>query len=818
VKILIIPLLFFILFSSICINISNYSLASLSANDTGGYIDELKFIRYSNPNIAYQEISNGNLDTYLSQIPLQLIEEAKKNLNLKIYDKDGLSYGFLLNPSNNNQTLNPFSIKDIRYALNFLIDRNFIVNDILKGFGNSIVEPYGQFSPEYQNIVDVVEPLKIKYNPEFASKLISTSMKKTGAILDANGKWIYNEKPVTIKILIRNDDPVKKTFGDLVAAELEKRGFSVIKEYGDLIKANQVIYGSNPADLNWNMYTESFISNSFLRYNPGSVAQMYAPWFGSMPGSQNPGFWQYTNSTIDNLTQKLIFNNYTSKEERNDLLKKAESIGIQEAVRLFFARSNDPYITSSKISGLINDYSSGIANKLSFMNAQKDASNNSTLNIGMNQIYQGAWNNVDGCKDFYCRQIYSLISDNPIVLNPYTGDPIPFRNNWTDIVSNGPFSNVSVPKDVIVWNPYSQTWNLNEDNNKTALSKMTMVPLFSKWHNGVPMDRYDLLYSLYFPYEWSTDTKSNDRTFDAGYSSLVHPTLPLIKGIKFNEDNTFDSYVDAWHYDEKQIPSYGNLWSSEPWEITAATERLVSNNKLSYSKSDSNIKQNEQLSMILPSHAELIKQELEKMKQEKFIPNPLKGLVSLDYVLHRYDSSIQWINLHHNAAIGNGPYYLDSYNPSGGIILLKKFNDNTYPYKKGYFSSFENPQKVEVDKINVPKFIKIGEPFKFDIKFIFEDSINKTKQFDGIINYFISDKNDNVVIKGSMDSSNDSTVNMNDTGFQNKINNNTNQILLEIGSNKTNHLSPGPAKLKLFITSEDSLRPIISEYILIVRR
>ncbi len=147
----------------------------------------------------------------------------------------------MLNPSNSSQTFNPFSIKEIRYALNFLIDRNFIINDILKGFGNSIVEPYGQYSPEYQNIADVVEPLKIKYNPDFASSLISNSMKKVGAIKDNSGKWIINGSPVTIKILIRNDDPLKKTFGDLVASEIEKIGFTVIKDYGDLTKANQIV-------------------------------------------------------------------------------------------------------------------------------------------------------------------------------------------------------------------------------------------------------------------------------------------------------------------------------------------------------------------------------------------------------------------------------------------------------------------------------------------------------------------------------------------------------------------------------------------------
>jgi peptide/nickel transport system substrate-binding protein len=822
VKILITILLVFILFSSICINLNNYEMvssSSLSASNSskGGYFDELKFIRYPNDNTAYQSVGNGILDTYLAHIPLQLIDNAKKNPTLKIYGKGGITYDLLLNPSTNNQTLNPFSIRDIRYALNFLIDRNFIVNDILNGFGNSIVEPYGQYSPEYLNIVDTIEPLKIKYDPGFASRLISDSMEKLGAKLDINGKWIFKEKPVIVKILIRNDDPIKITFGNVVASVLDNQGFSVIKDYGDLIKANQVVYGGNPSDLNWNIYTESFISSSFLRYDPGTVGQMYAPWLGSMPGFQNPAFWQYTNSTIDKLTKKLIFDNFTSEKERNNLLKKAESIGIKESVRLFFARSQDPYIASNKISGLINDYSSGIANELSFINAQKNGSDNNTLNIGMSQIYQGAWNNVDGCKDFYCKIINSMISDNPYLLNPYTGDPMPFRNNWTDVITKGPYGKITVPQDVIVWNPYNQTWNKSA-SNKTALTKIVMDSFYSKWHNGISMDKYDLLYPFYFQYEWSIDTKKNDKTFDAEFSSTTLPSLSLIKGIKFIKDNAFETYIDIWHYDKRQLPLSGNLWAAEPWEITAATERLVSNNKLSYSKTDSNIKQNEQLSLILPSHAELIKQELEKMRQEKFIPNPLKGLVSLDYVLKRYDASIQWVNLHHNAVIGNGPYYLDSFNPAGGIIILKKFYDNTYPYKKGQFSNFENPPKIPIDKIEVPKFIKINQPFKFNIDINFENNTNRTGQFKEIINYILSDRNGKVILHDTVNSSNlytgsaDKKISF---GLQKNANDNKNQISIQIKADKTKILSLGPAKLKLFITSEESLRPIIYEYTLI---
>ena len=299
---------------------------------------------------------------------------------------------------------------------------------------------------------------------------------------------------------------------------------------------------------------------------------------------------------------------------------------------------------------------------------------------------------------------------------------------------------------------------------------------------------------------------------------MTLPTLPLIKGIKFNEDNTFESYVDMWHYDKKQLPSYGTVWASEPWEITAATERLVANNKLSYSKAESSIKQNEQLSMILPTHSELIKQELEKMKQEKFIPNPLKGLITLDYALKRYESSIRWIDVHHNAEIGNGPYYLESFNPSGGVITLKKINDDTYPYKKGYFSNFENSQQIKINKINVPKFIKIGDPFRFDIEIAFKDDThdaNKTKKFNGTVNYFVSDRSNNVVIHNLVNGSNYSTIDEHHASMQNDAGDTPNRISLQIDPDKTKQLSIGPAKLKIFVTSETSQRPIIYEYVLI---
>lgn len=810
--------LIYILLLSFYFNSTDIDSIYSQDSDKGGYSDAINFIRFTNENVAYQEVSNGNLDLYLFQIPLQLVDIAKSNPNLNLYEKEGMSYGLLLNPSSNNFTFNPFSLKEVRYALNFLIDRNLIINDVLKGFGIPIVEPYGPTSPEYLNILDVAEPLAIRHDPTYASNIINNALTKVGAKIDENGHYIINGKPVVLKILIRNDDLIRKTFGDIVASELERAGFIVVKEYGDLTKANRVVYGSNPLDLEWHIYTESFISNSFSRYNPSTVGQMYAPWFGNMPGSQNPIFWQYSNSTIDGITQKLIFNNYTTESERNDLLKEANLMGIQEAVRLFFARAYEPYIASSNIQGLINDYSAGIANELAIKNAQNNITDgNNTLDIGMKQIFQGAWNNVKGCVDFYCRIIYSLINDDALILNPYSGDPEPFRNKWKQVISDGPTDRLNVSSSSIVWNPYSQKWDniKDSDNNSSALTKITMQPLFSHWHNGQLMDKYDLLYSYYFPFEWSIQTGSDDKTFDAEYSSLIEPTLSLIKGIDFYENGTFDSYIDIWHYDQNQIPLYGSLWASEPWEITAATERLVSQNKFSYSKTDSNIKQLEQLSLNFPTHADLIKQELIKMTKEQYIPQPLKGKVTLDYVLQRYNSSINWINNHHNAVIGNGPYFLNSFNPSGGIVNLQKFNDDIYPINTVDFSKYENPPIFEVKSIDIPKFIKIGKPLNFELVVNSQQYGNKSESSVGSIHYFISDRNNDVVVKDNNVELNNNTENMNKTNGTKT--NFTEKITITLNSTETEKLIPGPAKIKLIITAKDSPKPIIKEHNLIAR-
>jgi len=771
-------------------------VSAAQSNGTGAYIDGVRFIQYLDDNVALEELKSGNLDTYYFRIPLEAAAEIKKIPSLKEYDKLSGSFGLLLNPapSKDSSSLNPFSLKEVRYAMNYLIDREFVVDEILKGLGTPLVGPYGIFSPEYFNVIDSLESSGLRYNPGLADQIITAAMTKAGALKE-NGKWFLNGKPVGISILIRSDNQPLKSVGETVASEMEKAGFTVKRDYGDLNKANTVVYSSDPQDLGWNIYTEAFGgTGGFVKYNPVIPAQMYAPYFGNMPGQQNPANWNYKNESIDKITQRIQFLNFTSEKERNSLVRNATDLGVQEAVRIFIAQLIDPYVASSDLTGLVNDFGAGISSKFSLINARtQDPSN--ALDIGVKQIYQGAWNAVGGCSDQYCRDIASTLSDPGTFRDPYTGEVIPMRTPWVNITTKGPLEKLVVPNNSMNWDPISQQWN-GPGKNNSAFTVVKYGTLYSNWHHGIPMAPADLLYPQYFVFEWGKDTGDPaDLTKDPEFMAGVQPGLPLIKGIRFLDNQMVESYIDQWHFDDKELAGTASPWPGEPWEITAATERLVSSGKAAFSRGEASSKNVPWLSLIVPSHAAMIRNELVAMKAEGFIPAPLRDFVTSEEAIKRYDASIKWIDTHKHAIIGNGPFYLDSYNPEGRVITLKAFRDSSYPFEKGHWSLYETPKVASIDNVTAPRTIVAGQsPYKADVIVSAE---GKPAQNASVF-YFISDKDGRTVISGN------TTVSEGNGKYS-----------IEIPANKTALLPTGPSIMKIFAVNDSAYRPDIQSTTLI---
>jgi peptide/nickel transport system substrate-binding protein len=788
---------------------------SSSRNNTkkGAFIDQVNFVHYLDENLAIQDLKAGKIDTYFFNIPPSLVSDVKNNPNLNAYESIGFNDDLLLNPASPKSPVttgdfNPFSIRQVRFAMNYLIDRDFIVNEILKGYGVPMIDPYGVYSPEYLNIIDTVQSFGFRHDPIMAEKMISDALLHAGATKDSSstsGKWVYNGKPVTISILIRSDIPVSKSIGETVASDLENTGFNVVRDYGDRDKANSLVYGSDPQDLKWNIYTESGSGMTFLKYSPADVALSYAPWNANMPGVQNPSYWNYKNSTLDIITKKLVFGNFGSENERNNLLRNAVKDGIQESVRVYIATLTPTYIATNNVKGLVNDFAAGITNRLSLVNSRLE-DNRTDMNVGAKQINVGAWNNIAGFKDIYSTEIINGIQDPATFNHPYTGETIPFRTPWIDIQIDGPHAAISVAPDVIIWDPVGQHWK----KVTTATSKVTFNLLYGKWHNGIMMDKNDVLYTNYFQHEWGTNTGPTDKKVDSEYTSRAAASLKFDQGIRFLSDNKLESYTNFWHFDKSEIAGFATWWPVEPWEITAAEERLVTEGKFAFSKTDSTSKGIDWLSLLVPSHANAIKEELIKMKAEGYVPIALRDTVSVDEASKRYAASINWITQHSNAIIGNGPFYLDRYNPSAGVITIKAFRDNSYPFNVGYWNKYEHPRLATISNVatDISRTLHIGQPSNM----VIHVNVDGKPSNNATVHYYLSNTDGKVIASGiakpfpplsSRSSSTTSTIG---------------KFSIALSGSDTQKLSPGPNTLKLFAVSFDAYKPdIVTKTIIAVK-
>ena len=740
--------------------------------EKGTFLDEIRFVQYLDENTALEEVRNGNLDLYYYRISSDRLKDADSRDGLQIFESTGGYFSILLNPTNAGE-FNPFSIREVRYALNFLVDRNLIVNELLGGYGSPMISNYGIFSADYLGIIDVLESFQFRYNPNLANQIISEQLENAGA-QKINNVWHYDDEPIVITFFIRSDDPARKAIGEILSSNLESIGFIVEKEFGDLNKAFVVVYGSDPAEQKWHLYTEGWGSSGFTRYDSVALAQMYAPWFSNMPGNNNPAYWNYQNDLLDKITQKIYSGESETAEERTRLIKDATKEGVNESVRVFLASKVDQYVSNENLDGVINALGAGVPSRFTPINVQ---ASDQSITIGVKQIYQGAWNPVAGLTDTYSTQIWFTLFDPSLTGHPFSGKIFPIRTNW-EIETDGPKSVVNVPADAIIWDSKSKNWK-EVGPNTFAISKATFDLNFGEWHNGQKMNMNDIIYSTYFLLEWGSEKDENDKTFDSDYSPQAAQTAKTLVGIKPIDNDTIEVYTNYWHFDEGEIASWTSPWSSMPWEIMAAMEKTVVDGKSSFSRSESLTKNVSWLSLIIPNDARMIQSQLEEFKSSNFIPDALTDFQQItDFQIDRYQSSIDWINQHEHAIISNGPFYLEGYSPDSRSITIKSFDSSGYPLQQGIWNNFEHAEFPTIESVDIEELVQKGMKLDIPVK------VTNSSE----IQYFLSNTQGTVITSG--------VQNVHD-----------NHATITIENDEIDNLLVGPNTLKIFAASDDVLRP-----------
>ena len=744
----------------------------VASAEKGTFVDRVQFIQYLDENTALEEVRNGNLDLYYFRVSSDRIDTEKARENIEVFESTGGSYSILLNPSV-SESFNPFSITDVRFALNYLVDRKLIVNELIGGYGRTMISNYGTFAADYLSIIDELESFHFKYNPSLANQLITEELEKAGA-KKIDDSWYYDEKQIEITFFIRSDDPVRKSIGEILSSELENIGFKINKDFGDLNKAFVVVYGSDPADQKWHLYTEGWGSSGFTKYDSVGLAQMYSPWFSNMPGNNNPGYWNYENAQLDSLTKKIYISDFTSAEERISLIEEATKVGVSESVRIFLASKTDQYVANDSIDGVINALGAGVPTRFTPINVKSDSD---SLAVGVKQIYQGSWIPIAGFSDVYSNQIWLNLYDPGVFSHPFTGKTIPIRTQW-QVENFGTDSKIMVPEDAIIWDIENQRWE-EVGINHEATSKVTFDLILGNWHHEQNMDMNDILYSTYFLLEWGSEQRENDKTYDSEFSPQAAQNAKTLVGIKPIDHDTIEIYVDYWHFDEAEIASWSTPWSSMPWEIVAASEKAVLDGKVSFSRSGGISKNVNWLSLIIPNDARIIQQYLIQLKESEYIPPSLQNSQhDWQYFEQRYDAAISWIEQNNHAIISNGPFYLDNYSPESRTITIKSFDSDGYPFESGKWGEFEQIKFPKITDIMISDVVNLGNSFTIQVQA--EDSSK--------IHYFVSNSRGETVSSGI-----------------NSIHNNLSEIM--ITEEDASNLNVGANTLKIFASSDEVLRP-----------
>jgi len=713
----------------------------------GAWVDSVIVVEEPNSAAGITRLESGELDVYAYAIAdSKLYKRVKESPDLSYV----LSYGsyneITFNPAGpvftTTNTLNPFAVPKVREAMNWLIDRDYIVQEI---FGGLAVPRYTAFNtsvPDYAKNADLVRAIELKYayNPDKAKEVIDAEMTALGATLEG-GKWMYNGQPVTLIFLIRPEDE-RKAIGDYIANELEKIGFTVDRQYKRAAEASPLWMRSDPAQGLWHLYTGGWVSTAISRDLGGNFAFFYTDM-----GLPSP-LWQAYKNTPEfyEVAKKLNTNDFKTIEERSELLRQALELSMQDSVRVWlvdrvsFSAQRANIIVNADLSGSV------YGSNLWAQTLRRKGEIGGSITIAMPSILTEPWNPVAGTNWIYDRLPQRGTGSTSVVPDPYTGlywpmriekaecvveEGLPVVKNldWIDL-SFAP--KIEVPSDAWVdWDAASQkfiTAGEKYTQTQTALTKCTVyypADLYQtiKWHDGSPFSVADVvMFMILYAFD---QAKPESPIYDEAAVPNFESFMSHFKGVKIvsKDPLIIETYDDLWYLDAELIPttwwpSYG--YGEAPWHTLVPAIRAEADGKLAFSADKSDANGVEWTSLIAGPSIEILNGYLVSSTAESYIPYaPTLGeFVTADEVATRYANLTEWVRTKGHFWVGTGPFYLERAFPLEGTLILKRFAQ--YPDAADRWERFAEARIATVEVAGADT-VTIGKDATFDVTITFKD-------------------------------------------------------------------------------------------------
>ena len=686
--------------------------------------------------LAGATLQAGEMDLYLFSLKTEAARQLQDATDVKVYQAPATMISLILNPAPAPEgELNPFSLREVRFAIQYAVNRDFITQEIYKGLAEPMLAQVGPFDFDYLTVYDQLKEQDITYDPDFARQLINDAMTQAGATLQ-NGKWQFNGRPIQLKFIIREEDE-RREVGDLIRAEMDKLGFTINPTYQSFAPAILTVYGTDPQLFQWHIYTEGWGRGAAERYDYGTINGMAAPWLGNMPGWQEVGFWQYENERLDELGKRLFQGSFQSLAERNQLYQEMTGISVDESVRVWLATIVNSIPSSVEVKGITQDISAGPKSIWTLREAYVPGRD--TLTVGNLWVWteRSTWNPIGGFGDVYSNDIWLNVHDPTLWRDPFTGIPIPFRATYR-VDTAGPGGKLDVPADAFTWDAKQDAFVPVEAGIK-ATSKVTFdysKYFQSKWHHGQPITMADVVYSIYQNFDMAFDEDKSRIEFAIAVTS--QPFLETVRGFRIAGDDKLEVYVDYWHFVEDYIAEYAGLSGlSMPWEILAAMDKLVfEDRRAAYSNTAAQRFSVPWINLVMDNDTRLIRRTIIEQRNKGIYPTNVFqvgdiSLVTPEEAQQRYEAALAWIEKYSMAVISNGPFQLVRFEPPAQFAELEAFRDPTYPFKPGDWYKGAPPlirfDSIETADIGIgsPATINVGiqGPGQIEVKYLLFDPV-----------------------------------------------------------------------------------------------
>ncbi|MDF1615386.1 ABC transporter substrate-binding protein [Desulfurivibrio alkaliphilus] len=686
------------------------------AQRRGALVDEVVFTVESDPGRIVALIERGSHHLYgqgLDSASLFRLIQASSKVDYHL--SRGTSVELTFNPALfADGRLNPFRNPKIREAINWLVDRRYVAEELFGGLAAPRYLPLNTALPDYARLAATARELELHYrhDPARAEEVISAELGRLGAER-RDGRWFYQDRPVRLTILIRSDDN-RERVGDYIANLLEDLGFEVQRFYRTAEEAARIWIAGDPAMGQWHVYTGAWISPVINR-DVGNDFNFYY----TSRGRPEPLWQAYEpDPEFDRLADRLDRRDYASLEERQSLMEQALRLAMQDSARVWLVDKQSIWAHADDIEVAV-DLAGGVTGSAlwPYTLRFKDGLGGRVV-IGTPSMLTEPWNPVAGSNWIFDLMIMRSLGDSAVLPDPFTGlywpqritqatvtvaadAPVNRTLEWVELVESR--QAIAVPADTwIDWDAEAGriiTVGEKHQGGITARTRTTIRfeddYLQRRWHDGSRVSVADLILPWILTFERADEAS---RLFDPGYLPRFQVYQRHFRGWRITDTAplTVEVYSDQVFLDAENLVA-NRIPGLQPWHVLGLGIEAERRGELAFSTGQADRLGVEQMSYVSGPSLEILRDYLAVAAKVEHLPfaGELSRWVEPGEIARRYAALQAWVAERGHFWVDDGPFYLHTVRPLEGSLVLRRNPD--FPDLADKWLRFTEPRIPELE-------------------------------------------------------------------------------------------------------------------------